>query len=147
LLYERVCQMQNNTLIIQTYIAAENDVEFQLTLNSQEKINHMNQASNDTQKIHDKYGAEEEYIQNEMNDVSEDQTSEEYQDLLSELNSLEEEEDEKVEKIEKEETIYENQVDTENTQLETKLEAMKQDREGFENAREQDIEKTFGYFQ
>jgi len=139
--------MLTNTLIIQSYIAAENDIELQLNLNSQEKINHMNKASDDISKIHDKYGAEEEYVQNEMNEVADDKTSAEYQNLMQELNELESEEDEKVEQIEEEQTRYENKVDTENDMLETRYEAAKSDREGFEDARKDDIEKSFGYFQ
>ncbi len=139
--------MNSNTLVIQSYIAAENDIELQLNLNSQIKINQMNKSSDDVSKIHDKYGAEEEYIRNQMDLVSSDKTSSEYQQLMSELNALEQEEDEKVEQIEKKQSIAESKIDQENSLLETRYEAMKNDRQGFEDARTKDIEQTFGYFQ
>lgn len=133
-----------NVLAILTCTAQENDIEAQMTQNSEMKNLKALKSTRETQKIHQQYNEEQDLIRNEMKELG-DRTSDEYLDLSAELRDSQTEEDEKVKKIEEEAKGYEEKIDLENDQLESQIQSIQADKEGFQKGVD-DFTQTFNYF-
>ena len=125
-------------LAVNTMILEMNDVQFQITQNSESnRLLHKTQSS-DTENVQGRYGDEIKYVRREMRE-SEDKTSNEYFELMSELEELEENRDTELKRIENDTTEKEQFYEAQKTSLETQYEAIKADKEGLESAQEQNI--------
>lgn len=130
---------------IQLYKAKRSDLQAQLLKNSTTLSLKQKHSSNDIQKIHEKYDQEEQMVRNEMNSLD-DKTGNEYLELLSELEEIKDEDDRECEVAEAAAQEYEQKITVENSSIETQLQAVNADIEGFEEMRKDSIEKNFGYF-
>ena len=127
-------------LAINTLISEMSDIEFQRLMNSEaEQFMHM-KLSHEITDIQEHYGKEISLIRNEMKDL--DKTSNEYFTLMLELQELEDERDEKVKQVERTITDNEKHTETENTQLETRYNAAKADKEGLEETQDSNIKRS-----
>ena len=97
-------------------------------------------SSHDIADIQAQYEPEIKQIRNEMRNHSEDKTSSEYFELMSELQELEDERDSKVKQLENEDTDREKMFETQDSQLEDRYNAVKADKEGLEEAQKSDIQ-------
>lgn len=129
---------------IQLYIAREHDLQDQITDNSMDlRLTQIHSSAN-IASIHDDYNREESMIRNEIRSLD-DKGGFEYNDLMAELQELMDEEDRAVEEIERQNQDYESGITIENASLETQLQAVQADKEGFQESRKEDIEKNFNY--
>lgn len=131
---------------IRTEKLHKNDLEAQITNNSQDLRLKQKHSSADTAEINDNYEADAELIRNEMQGLD-DKTGAEYEELMAELKELQDDRDRQLTEVEQASTDYQNKIDIENDTLQTQLEAVNADIKGFEEARDQSIEDGFGYFQ
>lgn len=131
---------------IQSEKIYKNDLEAQITNNSQDLRLKQKHSSADSAEVNANYAADAELIRNEMNSLD-DKTGAEYEELMAELKELQDDRDRQLTEIEEAATDYQNKIDIENDTLQTQLEAVNADIKGFEEARDQDIEDGFGYFQ
>lgn len=106
---------------------------FQMTMNSHDLQVRHRDWSNAISKLHKTYGDEEKLLRNQMR-AMDDKTSNEYFDLLSELEELQDEEDARVKEIESEQKDYEENVQAQNTSLETAIQAIDAQLESFQSA-------------
>ena len=106
-------------LAINTMILQMNDIEFQRLLNSETEQYLHKQSSIEIQEIQERYGAEKKYIRNEMRDI-EDKTSNEYFDLMAELEELEDQEEAEIKRKETEDEDREKKFAIRDTSLETR---------------------------
>ncbi len=126
--------------------ASANEIETQMTKNSMAIRLRQKQSSSKISEIHAKYDVEKERIRNEINSLDDDASSDEYQDLMSELNDIKDAEEREVEVEENAANDYETGVQLENDNLSTRLEALKADNESLKEMHQQNIESSFGYF-
>ena len=127
-------------LAIDLMILQMNDIECQRIKNSEsERLTHKH-SSYQTSDVQLKYGEEIQLIRNEMRE-SEDKTSKEYYDLMSELEELETERDSKTKLIEDELADAEKKYEIQDTTLETQYNAVKADKEGMEDVQKSKIER------
>lgn len=127
------------------YKAKKNDLEAQLTSNSMTLRLKQKHSASELASIHDEAREKQEFVRNNINSLD-DKTGNEYRELMSELESLRDEEDRMAAQLEAESSYYEEWMQTQNTSLETELQAINADLEGMEEMRKQSIEKNFGYF-
>ena len=125
--------------------ASANEIETQMTKNSMAIRLRQKQSSSKISEIHAKYDVEKERIRNEINSLDDDASSDEYQDLMSELNDIKDAEEREVEVEENAANDYETGVQLENDNLSTRLEALKADNESLKEMHQQNIESSFGY--
>ncbi len=126
-----------------TNIAAINNIENQLTDNSMEVDMKHKQASNEVALIHMRYGNEKSELR-EKKDALEDSDTDEYKEMLEEINMISEEEDRMCAQIEERQQDVQDTIDRENAMLEARLQAIQADQEGIDNARKQHIEDYSG---
>lgn len=125
---------------INTLTAEMDDVELQRLQNSTtERLVHKHQ-SNDVEKIRSHYDSEISQIRNDMR-ACDDKTSEEYMDLMSEIEELQQEKDAKVTKAESEANDRSEELEQQDVSLETRFNAMKEDRDGLKEALEQSVKR------
>lgn len=134
-----------NVLAVLTCTAEASDIEFQMTENSEMKNLKTTQSTRETAKLHQQYNEEQDLIRDEMKELG-DRTSDEYLELSAELRESQTEEDDQVKKVEEEAKAYEEKIDLQNDQLESQLQSINADKEGFQKGVD-DFVKTFGYFQ
>lgn len=134
------------TTIIQSEKAEKETIEAQLTNNSLDIRLKQKTSSNEADMINTQCNEEVAQIRNEMAQMD-DKTCDEYKELMNEIEELKDERDRKLSKIESEATDYETIKDTENQTLQSRLEAVSADIESYEEARQGNIEDSFGYFQ
>ena len=127
--------------------ANESDTENQITSNSMCIRLKQKQSSAKISEIRAKYQVEEEKIRNKIDSLDEENSSKEYEELMTELKELRDMEDDEVETEENAATDYETDIQLENDNLQTKLEAMKADKESIKELLQKNIEDSFGYFQ
>ncbi len=157
--------MLSQQLTLLLYDAKIQDDTSTLLSLSMERNLKAKQSSNKISQIHQKYAMEEAEIQNQIDEISKTRQSgtdengneldsdtksdllNQYEELKGELKDLKNAEDKEVENVEKESTNYENENDTEQNQVQTDMQATKEDRDAIKENLDQDIEKTFGYFQ
>ena len=130
-----------NTLILE-----KNDIEAKITDNSQRIRDNSRRGSNETSMIHFDYDQEKAAIQNEIDSLDDDKTSDEYADLMDELKELDDKEEREVKVSEEETTDFETTIQLENDTLEVQLEDIQQLIESFGKALTDVIEKTFKPF-
>ncbi len=116
-----------------------NDLEFQRLQNSESDQYIHKKSSYDIGEIQASYDPEIKLIRNEMRN-SDDKTSSEYLELMSELEELEDERDHKIKVVEDATADKEKEFEIENTGIESRLEAIKADKEGLEEAQKSDIQ-------
>ncbi len=138
--------MLGSWITIQNYIAKEQDLQAELTDNSMDLRLKQKYASDEQAGITKEYDMQEDAIQEQMDQIG-DKTNDEYQDLMAEMLELKDAEDAELKAIEQAQSDMETQIQNENASLETQLQAVQADREGLEEARKEDIEDQFGYFQ
>ncbi len=126
--------------------ANASDIENQMVTNNMRINLKHKQSSAKISDIHAKYQVEEERIRNEINSLDEENSSLEYQDLMAELKELRDMEDDEVEVEENAATDYETQLQLENDNLSSRLEAIKSDNESLKELHQKNIEDSFGYF-
>ena len=155
--------MLSQQLTLLLYDAKIQDDTSTLLSLSKERNLKMKYSANKKSQIEAKYGFEEEQIQNKISEINKSKRENvkdgktdtvdhqellsQYEELKGELNELKNKEDRELEQIEREATAYENENDTEQSAVQTDLEAARQDREAIKENLNQDIEKSFGYFQ
>ena len=128
-------------LAINTMIMEMNDIEFQRLMNSESERYLSKQSLAEEDNIRSQYEPEIELVKNEMKN-SNDKASNEYFELMSELKDLEEERDAEIKRIEDEISDREKQFEIQDTNLETRYNAVKADKEGIEEAQKQDIQRS-----
>ena len=131
---------------IKMYKAKANDLEYQITYNSNTKRIKQIHSSAEVSSIHDEYDQKEDAIRSKIKDLP-DKSGNEYLELMAELQEFQDMEEEAVKEAEEMSKQYEEHIDVENASLETQLQAIRADLEGLEEARKQDIEDDFSYFQ
>ncbi len=124
----------------------ENDLEAQQINNSMTIRIVQKTAAAKISEIHSRYDVEKEQVRNEINNLDDKAASNEYEDLMAELNDLKSEEEREVEAVEQQANDRETAIQLENDNLSTRLEAMKADDEAIDEALQKDIESEFGYF-
>ena len=134
-----------NVLAVLTCTAEASEIEFQMTENSEMKNLKATQSTRETAKLHQQYNEEQDLIRDEMKELG-DRTSDEYLQLSAELRESQTKEDDQVKKVEEEAKAYEEKIDLQNDQLESQLQSINADKEGFQKGVD-DYVKTFGYFQ
>ncbi len=127
--------------------ANASDIENQITKNSMAIRLKQKHSSAKISEIRAKYQVEEEKIRNKIDSLDEENSSKEYEDLMTELKELRDMEDDEVEAEENAATDYETDIQLENDNLSTRLEAMKADTESLKELHQKNIEDSFGYFQ
>ena len=127
-------------LAINTMILEMNDVEFQRLMNSENQVYFSKHSSIEQEDIRAQYDPEIKLVRNEMRE-SDDKTSGEYFELMSELEELEEKRDAEIKVLETEASDKEKEYEIQNTTLETRYNAIKADKEGLEDAQKSDIER------
>ena len=127
--------------------ANASDIENQITKNSMAIRLKQKHSSAKISEIRAKYQVEEEKIRNKIDSLDEENSSKEYEDLMTELKELRDMEDDEVEVEENAATDYETDIQLENDNLSTRLEAMKADTESLKELHQKNIEDSFGYFQ
>ena len=127
--------------------ANASDIENQITKNSMAIRLKQKHSSAKISEIRAKYQVEEEKIRNKIDSLDEENSSKEYEELMTELKELRDMEDDEVETEENAATDYETDIQLENDNLQTKLEAMKADKESIKELLQKNIEDSFGYFQ
>ena len=127
--------------------ANASDIENQITKNSMAIRLKQKHSSAKISEIRAKYQVEEEKIRNKIDSLDEENSSKEYEDLMTELKELRDMEDDEVEAEEIAATDYETDIQLENDNLSTRLEAMKADTESLKELHQKNIEDSFGYFQ
>ena len=131
---------------IKMYKAKANDLEYQITYNSNTKRIKQIHSSAEISSIHDEYNQKEDNVRNQIKELP-DKSGNEYLELMAELQEFQDMEEESVKEAEEMSKQYEEHIDVENASLETQLQAIRADLEGLEEARKQDIEDDFSYFQ
>ena len=132
----------NSTQVaINAMIMQMNDLEFQRLQNSETEQYLHKQSSAETQGIQNKFDPEVKLIRNEMK-ASGDKTSNEYFELMSELQELEDERDAELKRVEDEVSDREKQFQIQDTNLETRYNAVKADKEGLEETQKQNIQRS-----
>lgn len=131
---------------IQMYKAKKNDLEAQLTSNSMTLRMKQMHSSNELGNIHDMAREQQQVVKDQISELGAKDTPE-YKELMAELESMRDEEDRLASQLEAESSYYEDWIGTQNTTLETQLEAINADLEGMEQMRQESIEDNFGYFQ
>jgi len=124
-----------------TLIAAKNDLTFQLLMNSETQQFSYMQSSNTISDIEQHYSKEIQLVRNEMKGLD-DKTSNEYYDLMAEVQELESERDEKVKQEESKRTDFQKRYDTQKTSIETRLESVKSDLEGIKQMQDSNIKRN-----
>lgn len=124
---------------INTLISEMSDLEFQRILNSESERFLHKHSSIEIADIQEHYGQEIKLIRNEMKDL--DKTSDEYKDLMVELEELEDERDSKIKAIETTDEDREKYFEVENTQIETQYNAAKADKEALESMQDSNIKR------
>ena len=123
----------------------------------------MKYSANKKSQIEAKYSLEEGQIQNKISEINKSRSENikdgknddfnyqkllsEYDELKGELTELKDQEDRELAQVERESKTYENENDAEQSAVQTDLDAARQDREAIKESLNQDIEKSFGYFQ
>lgn len=138
--------MLGSWITIQNYIAKEHDLQAELLDNSMDLVLKQKYASDEQASITKKYNVQEDAIQEQMDEIG-DRTNDEYKDMMAEIKELKDAEDAELKAIEEAQTQMETEIQNENAMLETQLQAIQADKEGLEEARKEDIEDSFGYFQ
>ena len=116
------------------------DIEFQRLMNSETEQFLHKHSSNEIGFIHQRFSQEIEQVRNDMKDT--DKTSAEYKALMQELEELEDERDAQIKKIENEDEVREEWAAIEDTQLETRYNAAKADKEGLESMQESNVKRN-----
>ncbi len=143
---ERFKKMFGSHVSIQMYKAKKNDIEGQLTFNSMALRLKQKHSSSELTSIHDEARDEQNMVKSKIESLD-DKTGIEYRELMAELESLRDEEDRQAAAIEAVSSDYEEDMQVQNTTLETQLEAINADLEALEQIRQEAIEDNFGYFQ
>ena len=138
--------MLGSWITIQNYIAKEHDLQAELLDNSMDLVLKQKYASDEQANNKKKYNVQEDAIQEQMDEIG-DRTNDEYKDMMAEIKELKDAEDAELKAIEEAQTQMETEIQNENAMLETQLQAIQADRQGLEEARKEDIEDSFGYFQ
>ncbi len=128
-------------LAVNTMIMQMNDIEFQRLQNSESERFSSKQSSIEQESIRSKYDPEIKLVRNEMRNM-EDKVGAEYQNLMSELEELEDQRDAEIKRIEDEISDKEKMYEIQDTNLETRYNAIKADKEGIENAQKSDIQRS-----
>ena len=128
-------------LAINTMILQMNDIEFQRLQNSETEQYLHKQSSIEIEELQQKYGQEIKLVRNEMRQ-SEDKTSNEYFDLMSELEELEEERDAEIKRVEDQNADREKLHQVQDANLETRYNAVKADMEGLKEAQKSNIQRS-----
>ncbi len=131
----------SSQLAIDLMILQMNDIEFQRVDLSEDKMLEHKHSSYEIAEIQASYDPEIKLIRNEMKN-SGDKTSNEYFELMSELEELEDERDGKIKVIENENADKEKSIELQETSLETQYNAIKADKEGLEEAQKSDIQRS-----
>ncbi len=131
----------SSQLAIDLMILQMNDIEFQRVDLSEDKMLEHKHSSYEIAEIQASYDPEIKLIRNEMKN-SGDKTSNEYFELMSELEELEDERDNKIKVIENENADKEKSIEVQETSLETQYNAIKADKEGLEEAQKSDIQRS-----
>ena len=126
--------------------AAASDMELQILKNQESIRLRQKQSSSKISEIHAKYDVEKERIRSEINSLDEDVSSDEYQDLMAELNEIKDAEEREVETEENESSDFETELQVQNDNITSRLEALKADNESLKEMHQQNIESSFGYF-
>jgi len=126
---------------INTMILQMNDLEFQRLQNSENEQYFGMQSSGEIETIQNNYDPEIKYVRNEMHEAG-DKTSNEYYELMSELEELQEDRDSEIKRVENETTDREKQFEIQDTNLETRINAVKADKEALEDAQKSDIQRS-----
>ena len=127
------------------FIAEKNNLEDQLVDNNTSLQLAHKQESAKIENIRFMGDNEEELVRIEMEGL--DTRSEEYEQLLSEINDIRDEEDREIEQIERQSTDFETEIQQENVVIETRLEAINTDLDALGDLKEEHIKEQFGYFQ
>ena len=127
--------------------ANASDIENQITKNSMAIRLKQKHSSAKISEIRAKYQVEEEKIRNKIDSLDEENSSKEYEDLMTELKELRDMEDDEVEAEENAATDYETDIQLENDNLSTRLEAMKADTESLKELHQKNIEDLKGKIQ
>ena len=131
-------EYNSTQLAINLMILQMNDIECQITKNSEDnRLLHKHQST-DVEGVQYRYGSEIKQVRNDMREC-EDKTSNEYFELMSELEELEENRDAEIKRIENETTDKEQFYEAQKTTLETQYEAVKADKEGIEQMQESNL--------
>jgi len=139
------------TLTIRSMKAQKADLTAQIIDNQEALLLTQKYSSTETERIGKYFEAEEERIKLESGD-NPDALIAEYTELMDEdtkekIKELKDEKDQimktKTEELNQAETI----IQIENEQLQTRIQAITADLEGFEEARKQNIEEEYAYFQ
>jgi len=133
-------------LNIMTNDATADNIETQMTKNSMSLRLKQKQSAAKISDIHAKFDVEKQAIRSEINSLDDEASSNEYENLMSELNELKAEEEQAVEIEEQASNDYETRIQLENDNLGSRLEAIKADNESLKEMHQQEIEKSFGYF-
>ena len=135
------------TITIETNKALASEWEGQLLKLSMQRRLLQKYSANEIEAIHNKYAPLKEEVKNKMDSLDKEHITSEYQELMTELNELTNKEDQEVEQAEQRVNDREGELQLEQSNLESRLEAVKKDTESEEEMRKQNIERSFGYFQ
>ena len=140
----------------------QDDTSTLLSLSKERNLK-MKYSANKKSQIEAKYSLEEGQIQNKISEINKSRSENikdgknddfnyhklfsEYDELKGELTELKDQEDRELAQVERESKTYENENDAEQSAVQTDLDAARQDREAIKESLNQDIEKSFGYFQ
>ena len=134
------------SITIQTNISLAAEWESLLTKLSQQKRLLQKYITNEIAKIHAKYASPKEQIKNEIKNLDDQQTTGEYQELMSELREIENQESQEIDAKEQESSAQEGDIQLEIDGIESRLEAVRKDTESLKETRKQNQERAFGYF-
>ena len=143
--------LEQETTIL-NYTAAINDINLQLLQNSEHLGLLQKQSAGEVADIKAQYTSEENYIKNEMKEATNSNAiSQEYKDLLKReceerIEELENRKDDEITSVETPVHIKETDIETQNSSLETRCDAMVEDRDALKENLKEDIENSFGYF-
>lgn len=132
-------------LAILTNKAQAESLTNQMTDNSMDLRIRQKYASDEISQINEKYDAEKDLVRNEL--ANTDNMSAEFDLLMAELNDIEENRDREVKAVEEEINDYETHIQLENDGISTRKQACEANIESFEQALDDNIKDTFGYFQ
>lgn len=131
---------------IYAYESEVSDLELQITKLSEDKILKHKQSSSQISDIHAKYSVEKDLIRNEIRSLDNSDTNNEYKLLMADLNEVKDNEEREVEAEEDISTDYENELQLQIDELQTRKEAAGADLEGFKETNKENTEKSFKYF-
>ena len=125
-------------LTVNEYIEAQSDLELQLMQNSQHLRLKQKHSSNEISQLQQQFTEEQTLIRNEMRGA--ERLSDEYYNLLAELEESQAQQEMQISDIENEANDYAQKIETENSMLETQIAAIKEDKENLKQTQKNNIQ-------